>query len=252
MKKDELYKEFFGAHADEYAKSSSHAKGDDLFQFVELMKPEMDQKCADMATGTGFTAIEFAKRCNKVYAIDGTRHMLEKAEKLALENNLKNVEFVESSVETTPLKDESVDMVTCRRAAHHFHDKNRFLKEANRILKKGGKIGIVDMIRNEEDGRDIRNRLEIIRDPSHFYAPTASQWKEFLADNGFKIFREIIMAEPYTYEKWLYPVKIGGKEDLEAMKLIAGESDIDLNNAGLDREKMSFEKKRIIIVAIKS
>ena len=60
------------------------------------------------------------------------------------------------------------------------------------------------------------------------------------------------MAEPYTYEKWLYPVKIGGKEDLEAMKLIAGESDIDLNNAGLDREKMSFEKKRIIIVAIKS
>ena len=52
-----VIRNFFGAHADEYTKSSSHAKGDDLFQFVELMKPEIDQECADMATGTGFTAI---------------------------------------------------------------------------------------------------------------------------------------------------------------------------------------------------
>ncbi len=251
MKKNDQYKEFFGAHADDYAKSSSHAKGDDLFQFIEIMKPEADQASADMATGTGFTAVEFARRCRKVYAIDGTKEMLEKAEKLASENGLNNIEFIESSVESTPLKNESVDIVTCRRAAHHFHDKDRFLREANRILKHGGRIGIVDMIRNEEDGRDIRNRLEIIRDPSHFYAPTASEWRRFLENNGFKIFREIIMPEPYTYEKWLSPVKIGGKEDHESKNLIAKESDLDLRNAGLDREKMSFEKKRIIIVATK-
>lgn len=249
MSEEKDFQQFFGKHADSYAHSSSHASGSDLQEFLRMMAPKSTDVCLDMATGTGFTAAEFATKCEKVIALDGTEQMLDKAKKLAEEKNLKNMEFVVSTVEKTPLKDNSVDLVTCRRAAHHFHDKREFLSECRRVLKTGGKLGIVDMIRNEDDFHDIRNKMEIARDSSHFYAPKISEWRKMVEENGFTIITLEEMEEPYTYAKWLSPIVEGGDEDAKAKDIILSEGKDDLLRAGFDRDKMTFSKKRMILVA---
>ncbi|MDG6997313.1 MAG: class I SAM-dependent methyltransferase, partial [Nitrososphaerota archaeon] len=86
-------KEFFSKHAEGYAKSESHARGSDLALLIELAKPAKSDVVLDVATGTGFTAIEFAPLVKEVVAADITEEMLQEARKLASERGIKNIRF---------------------------------------------------------------------------------------------------------------------------------------------------------------
>ena len=88
----------------------------------------------DAATGSGFTAIRLAKKIGKVYALDMVDNMLLETEKLAEENGLHNVFPVKGYVDSMPFENEKFDIVTCRRAAHHFDDKDEFASEAFSII----------------------------------------------------------------------------------------------------------------------
>ncbi len=243
------FQDHFGKHAEEYSKSESHKSGSDLKQLIEELSLKGNETCIDMAAGTGFTAAELAKRAKLVYAIDATPEMLNQARKLAEENKLTNIKFILGRVENVPLTDRSADVITCRRAAHHFPDKIEFLKEARRLLKIGGKIGIVDMVRNEEDSEDVRNRFEILRDTSHVYAPKITEWKRYMSIAGFKNINVLETTERYSYERWLYPLKIGGPEDVQIRKFMSSMSDEFLRKGGFDPLEMTFDKKRMIATA---
>lgn len=60
---------------------------------LRLLSVQQDHVIADIGTGTGEFAIQAAKNCKKVYAIDVSKTMLEYAEKKARENNLSNIVF---------------------------------------------------------------------------------------------------------------------------------------------------------------
>ena len=139
------FKEFFSKNADSYANSQSHKKGEDLIQLIQALNPVVSDTAIDLASGTGFTAMELASRVSKVVAFDGTREMLEKAKALASERGIGNIEYVLGDVSELPYPESTFDIITCRRAAHHFTDKKKFLSELFRTLKKGGRMGLVDM-----------------------------------------------------------------------------------------------------------
>lgn len=242
------FQDYFSKYAGEYAKSKSHKSGEDLATLIRLINPKSDWVVADMASGTGFTAIEIAPHVSKVFAVDGTDAMLKKAEELASEKGAKNISFINAMVEQSGLDSGSCDLVTCRRAAHHFLKKGEFLREAKRILKESGKLALIDMVRPENDSRDIRNNMERYRDHSHVDAPSVDQWKELLTKWGFIIDSLTSTKELIKFEDFLSPVKADSREGMECRSYLKSLPSDDLISADINPEDFSIIKERVIFI----
>ena len=118
-------------------------KPEKVLKILQLDKSIRD--VADFGCGYGTFTIPAAKIVGgKVYAIDLDPEMIKETERKVREKKLGNVEtilrdFVSNG---SGLKDESVDYVMLFNILHT--DKpERLLKEAHRILRNGGKIGII-------------------------------------------------------------------------------------------------------------
>lgn len=244
-------KEFFGKNAEKYANSKSHAKGKDLEILMTLLEPGNGSYAIDLAAGTGFTAMALAKKVEHVVAYDLTSEMLEEARKLAKKEGAGNVEFRNGDVIDLPFEENYFDIATCRRAAHHFKDKMAFLLEVKRVLKNGGKLGLVDMAAPENDPKGLFNRLERIRDSSHVRAESVSTWKALVKESGLKEAKVEIMEERIGLTNWLYPIAADSEEGRKCRELIDANLEDFSKAVEYDPKDDSFIKRRFILVAEK-
>jgi len=205
-------KRFFAEHAQGYSRSQSHAQGADLDALIRALKPKTSEVALDVATGTGFTAVALAGRVGQVTGIDVTDEMLTQAGRLAREKGLTNVRFELGDALKIGYPNSSFDIVTTRRATHHFHDVPKFLREARRVLRPGGRLGIVDMS-PPEGAEAFSNRIERLRDKSHVRAFTQTTWKSMVSKAGLRVQSSEIIGESITFGGWLYPVEAGGREE---------------------------------------
>lgn len=58
--------------------------------------------------------------------------------RLQEEKNIKNAELTEGVSDKLPFEDNTFDVVTCSQSFHHYPDTDKALREAYRVLKKGG------------------------------------------------------------------------------------------------------------------
>jgi ubiquinone/menaquinone biosynthesis C-methylase UbiE len=169
-------------------------------RLVDLAQPQPDWRVLDVATGTGHTAFAFASYVSEIIGIDLTPQMLAEAEKLAAGKGITNVRFVEANIHELPFDDETFDdeqfdLVTCRRAAHHFADIDEALSEMVRMLKPGGLLLIDDRSIPEDDFVDgVMNRLDWLHDESHVREYRPSEWQTMLIAAR----TDMIVLETYT------------------------------------------------------
>ena len=183
-------REQFSQHADYYAQSSAHAKGDTLDVILDFADPKGTEKTLDIATGTGFTAFALAPKVTHVVATDLTPEMVAKASELAQEQAIQNVTFSVAAAESLPFAAASLDLVTCRLAPHHFQDVPKFLSEVHRVLRTDGLFCLVDSVSPESKKLIAwQNRVEKLRDDSHVYGYPPSQWDTMISVAGFEIER---------------------------------------------------------------
>ena len=181
-------REQFSQHADYYAQSSAHAKGDTLEVILDFADPKGTEKTLDIATGTGFTAFALAPKVAHVVATDLTPEMVTKAAELALEQAIENVTFSVAAAESLPFTTASLDLVTCRLAPHHFQDVPKFLSEVHRVLRTDGLFCLVDSVSPESEKLIAwQNHVEKLRDDSHVYGYPPSQWDTMIVSAGFEI-----------------------------------------------------------------
>ncbi|HLH86174.1 MAG TPA: methyltransferase domain-containing protein [Thermoplasmataceae archaeon] len=238
---------FFRKNADGYAKSESHKRGHDLETLINLMSPKGTEKLLDIATGTGFTAAAFSPLVKEIVAIDPTREMLQKAIELATENDIRNIRFLNLGWEE--LRDyEEFDLAVCRRAAHHFQDKQAFFSKVYKVLRPGGKFGYVDMVTPDEDFSGFFNSLERTRDPTHVYALKVAEILQIANNSGFKQIGLRIENERLTFDNWLYPVSAGSPEGKRCLDYLASASEDNLRLIDYDRNDNSFVKRRAVVV----
>ncbi len=243
-------KEFFSKHALDYEKSESHARGSDLALLIELLQPRTNEIALDVATGTGFTAMELAEFVERVVAIDITSEMLSVASRLARERGITNIVFEEGDASNLSFEDSSFDILTTRRAAHHFRNISKFLEEAKRVLKPQGQLGIVDM--SPPAGTEaFVNRIEILRDFTHVRALSPSEWKSEMEKAGLAITNFRTLGEKVTFERWLYPVVMGGSQE-DAIRKEWEETSEEIRKIlalelGEDERPKSWIKNRIIL-----
>ncbi|MGI6208905.1 MAG: class I SAM-dependent methyltransferase [Anaerolineae bacterium] len=181
-------RDVFGRRAEYYTTSPVHVDPAKLADLVELVRPEPHWRVADVGTGTGHTAFAFAPRVRFVIGLDPTPEMLAEALALRERHGLSNVHFCLGDALALPFAARSLDLITCRRAAHHFPDLRTALDEARRALRPGGLLLIDDRSVPEDDFVDrIMNHLDLLHDPSHVREYRPSEWKAALESSGFAV-----------------------------------------------------------------
>jgi ubiquinone/menaquinone biosynthesis C-methylase UbiE len=175
----------FGQFAQNYVTSPTHAKSTSLERLTEWIAPGPESRCLDIATGGGHVARELSKPGAWVIAGDLTHPMLVAARKSLPDHP---IQYVQHDAEGLPFPSASLDAVTCRIAPHHFPHVQAFVEECARVLKPGGKLGIVDII-SSEVGKEARytNMFETLRDPSHVWAYSIPDWQFFLESAGMRL-----------------------------------------------------------------
>lgn len=180
--------EIFGQRAAFYTTSAMHTDPQVLARVVELAQPRPEWNVLDVATGAGHTAFALASRVARVVGIDLTNEMLVEADALRTSRGIGNVTFRVADVHHLPFEDGAFDLVTCRRAAHHFSNIARALAEMRRVLVPGGRIVIDDRSVPEDDFVDrCMNQLDVYHDESHVREYRASEWVVMLEQAGFGV-----------------------------------------------------------------
>lgn len=153
----------------------------------------------DIATGTGYVAIELSKKFQQVNATDISPIMLSSAPRSS------NVQYSVSTAEDlSQFKDSTFDLVTVGQGIHWF-DREKFFKEAWRVLKQSGTIAFWGYSYNVIDGYPNATKklfklgTETLGD---YWDPGRSVIDNLLRDVMIpdELFRNIIW-ERYEYDK---------------------------------------------------
>lgn len=240
----------FGRQATRYARSDSHARDRDLDLLVDHLEATPGDRVLDVATGTGFTAFALASRAGRVVGVDLTAAMLAEARRLSPD---PDIVWIAGDAESLPFADSAFDAVTVRRAPHHFPHLRQALAEMRRVVRAGGRIGIVDQIPPEDDaGRALMERLEKLRDPSHVEALTATRWRRLLAEMGIEIVFVDVVERSFTYEAWLDLGGVDPNRRRAVQEALAAGSRQARREIGDDgTEPLSFTKRWIVLVGVK-
>lgn len=108
-------------------------------------------KVADLGCGAnGYFVFPLAAAVGRegiVYAVDIIKSSLESIEKKAKLNNLKQIKTVWSNLEifnATKIEAESLDLVLLANVLHQSQKRVDLIREARRMLKRGGKVLIIE------------------------------------------------------------------------------------------------------------
>ena len=107
----------------------------------------------DLGSGGGIDVILSAKRVGPTgtaYGVDMTDEMLALAQENAREAGVTNVHFLKGMIEQIPLPAASVDVVISNCVINLSIDKAAVLSEIGRVLRPGGRIGISDVVAEDE------------------------------------------------------------------------------------------------------
>ncbi len=117
---------------------------DAIFNYIDISPEKI---IIEFGTGTGEFALEAAKRCSKVYAVDVSKTMLDIAKNKAKNRKIDNIEFINAGFLTYENK-QKVDAIVTQLALHHLPDfwKMVALKRMTNMLKYEGKLYLMDII----------------------------------------------------------------------------------------------------------
>jgi ubiquinone/menaquinone biosynthesis C-methylase UbiE len=143
---------------------------------LTLMPPMV---IADLGAGEGTFSQLLARRSKKVIAVDNSEKMVEYGRELARKHGVKNLEYRKGDLEEVPIRDATVDLAFFSQALHHAQHPERAVAEAMRILKPGGRIVVLDLLRHSyEEARELYADL--------WLGFTEVEVTRFLRQAGFK------------------------------------------------------------------
>lgn len=215
----------YAATGDAYVRSAEHVSGDDLRRLVEIVAPRPTDRLLDIATGGGHTALAFAPLVAEVVASDITPEMLATAERFIAAKGVANVSYALADAEDLPFPDGSFDIVTCRIAPHHFPNPGQFVREAARVLRPGGRFGLLDSTVPDGEIGDFYNRFELARDPSHIRSLPEREWIALLTGSGFEVAAAEQFAKRHVFADWTARANLAPEKRQTVARMLTGAGD---------------------------
>ena len=111
---------------------------------------------ADLGAGEGTFSQLLAQRARHVIAVDNSEKMIEFGRDLAARHGVTNLDYRRGDLENPPIDPESVDLAFFSQSLHHAAHPQKAVDAARRILKPGGRLVILDLVRhNFEEAREL-------------------------------------------------------------------------------------------------
>jgi SAM-dependent methyltransferase len=167
-------------------------------QVIAAMQP--GEVVVDLGSGAGFDCFLAARQVGdtgRVIGIDMTHEMLAKARDNASRIGASNVEFRLGELEHLPVADNAADVVISNCVINLVPDKAQVFREAFRVLKPGGRLGVSDIVGTAPLPADLAADPELVCGCVAGAAP-AKRIEEWLAAAGFTDVR--VIAKPESRE----------------------------------------------------
>jgi arsenite methyltransferase len=155
--------------------------------------------CVDLGSGRGTDVIRLAEIVGAggfVYGIDISEGMIKKSTDTAKRLGVRNVDFLNNTLEKISLRNNIVDLVISNCTINHSDDKQAVWNEVFRILKPGGRFVVSDIYSVNPVPDKYKNDPVAI---SECWAGsvTRKEYLEQLRNAGFSSVNIIEESEPY-------------------------------------------------------
>ena len=222
----DLIRESFSVQAEEFENSGMNfSKQEYLNLIIGQIKARPDDKVLEAASGTCICGRNITPYVKKVVCLDATPAMLQIGKEAAETEGIKGISFEVGLVEDIPYLDESFDIVLTRLSFHHFTELEKPFSELHRVLKPGGKLVIIDMEATEEALREIEDRIETMRDPSHIRNRSREEFEMLYHRYGYDLQIEKTTKIPVRLDAWMELTKTEAKIRSEILSLMQEELD---------------------------
>lgn len=118
----------------------------------------------DIGSGGGFDCFLAAGAVGKgghVIGVDMTPEMVYRSREIAEKTGLDNVEFRLGEIENLPVADHSVDVIISNCVINLSPEKGKVFREAYRILRRGGRLAIADMVATAQLPDEVKKDLAL-------------------------------------------------------------------------------------------
>ncbi len=125
--------------------------------------PRPGEAVLDIGCGAGLDLYFYAKAVGdsgKVYGLDISGAMTDKAGENLESAGVRNVEFLNAPADAIPLPDRSVDLVTANGIYNLSPDKTAVMREACRVLKPGGRTVFAEIVLKAPLPEEIRKSMD--------------------------------------------------------------------------------------------
>jgi arsenite methyltransferase len=141
----------------------------------------------DLGSGGGFDCFLAAHEVGesgRVIGVDMTPAMISKARANAVKGGYKNVEFRLGEIEHLPLGDNTADVIISNCVINLSPNKPQLFRDAWRVLKRGGRLAIADVVATVELPAAMRNDAALIAGCMG-NAALISDLEQMIRDAGF-------------------------------------------------------------------
>ena len=169
--------EFFASASGQWDHLRGELFGDrfHLHALLALIDPAIT--VGDLGCGTGQVSELLAPHVAKVIAVDGSTDMVQAAKKRL--KTAHHVEVRRGDMEALPIDEAQLDAAVMALVLHHVPEPSRALAEVHRVLKRGGRILIVDMLPHD--------RVEYQQQMGHVWLGFSEKtMKKYLEAAGFE------------------------------------------------------------------
>jgi len=205
QKQKELIRDRFTRTAQVFGDFAVKERVREAETLVRLVRANANDCAADLASGPGTLALRFAPHVRSIVALDLTPTILQRARKSATADGIRNLFCALGDAQKLPFADASLDVVVTSYSLHHIPWPDRVVREMARVLRRGGRAGVLDMLVPEDRAAaDRRNRIEVARDPSHTRALPTTEIEKLFRDAGLQVSATEVDEHKRSFDHWLH------------------------------------------------